>query len=171
MSDAEFSGMLDLTGADESAGSFDAIPSGKYNGHIHEAEWRFTKGGPDSKMPEGTPYLNVQIAIDDDEKNGVKVNNRRVFGKLFVPPSGHDAKASATMKGAMLNFLRAAGYSDEQINKKGFRLDPDDLAGREIVVSVSRFKNDYTEDWDNSIRGYKPAGTAGDRSETAGSLI
>lgn len=167
---SEFDGMLDLTGADESAGSFEAIPSGKYNGHIHEAEWRFTKGGTDAKMPEGTPYLNVQIAIDDEERNGVKVHNRRVFGKLFVPPANHDQKAAATMKGAMLNFLRAAGYTDEQINKKGFRLDPDDLAGRELVVSVSRFKNDYTDDWDNSIRGYKPAGSGAAR-ETAGAVL
>lgn len=162
--------MLDLSGADESAGSFDAVPSGKYNAHIHEAEWRFTKGGPEAKMPEGTPYLNVQIAIDDEERGGMKVQNRRVFGKLFVPPSGHDAKSAATMKGAMLNFLRSAGYTDEQINKKGFRLDPDDLAGRELTVVVSKFKNDYTDDWDNSVRGYKPAGAGAER-ETAGALI
>jgi len=168
---SDFDGMLDLTGADESAGSFDAIPSGKYNAHIHEAEWRFTKGGPESKMAEGTPYLNVQISIDDDERNGVKVLNRRVFGKLFVPPSEHDPKAAATMKGAMLNFLRAAGYTDEQINKKGFRLDPDDLNGRELVVVVRRYKNDYTDDWDNDVRGYKPAGSVGAAAETAGAVL
>lgn len=166
---SEFDGLVDLTGADESAGSFEAIPAGKYNAHIHEAEWRFTQGGEGASLPAETPYLNVQIAIDDEERNGVKVSNRRVFGKLFVPPAEYDATKASRMKGAMLNFLRAAGYTDAEINKKGFRIDPDDLAGRALTVTVSRFKNDYTDEMDNGIRGFKPAGEA--QAATAGALI
>lgn len=166
----QFDGALDLTGADDSVGSFDAIPGGKYNARVREAEWRFTAGGPEANLPENTPYLNVQVQITDEERNGQRVQNRIVFGKLFVPPADYDVTKASKMKGAMLNFLRAVGYTDEQINKKGFKVDPDDLAGRELVVTVSRFKNDYTDDWDNGIRGYKPAGSAAE-SATAGALI
>lgn len=171
MSEYDFDGMLDLTGADESVGSFDAIPSGKYNARIREAEWRFTKGGAEAKLPEGTPYLNVQVQITDEERNGMKVANRVVFATLMVPPSDYDATKASKMKGAMLNFLRAAGYTDADINKKGFRVDPDDLQGREVVVQVQKYRNDYTNDDDNRVSGFKPAGSIAGAEATAGQVV
>jgi hypothetical protein len=165
MSDAEsvFDGVLDLTGADESAGKFEAVPAGAYNVQIPvPPEWRATSNPDGSKkLPDQTPYLNIQLAITDDEKNGEKVKNRRVFGKIFVPKDGAiPADKQAYHRGTMLNFLLAVGYTREEISKKGFRLDTDALAKRELVVTVGRSINSLTNDFDNDVKGYKPAGTA-----------
>ena len=165
MSEAEsvFDGVLDLTGADESAGKFEAVPAGTYNVQIPVPPvWKHTSNPDGSKkLPDKTPYLNIQLAITDDEKNGDKVKNRRVFGKIFVPAAGSiPADKQAYHRGTMLNFLLAAGYTREEIGKKGFRLDPDELAGRELVVTVGRSINNQTNEWDNDVKGYKPAGSA-----------
>lgn len=167
MSDTEFDGLLDLSGADGKVG-FEAIPAGKYEAHVHNAEYRTTSG--QGKLPEGTPYLNVQIKVDQEfAKDGTtKVQNRVVFGKLFVPPSGYDQEKSMRMKNSMVNFLTSVGYEMSEIQSKKFRIDPDDLIGRQCVVVVNRFKNDYTDEWDNNVQGFKPAGTAGEAT-TAGS--
>lgn len=158
---SEFDGVLDLTGADESAGQFDAIPAGTYNCYIHEADWRKTSNPDGTKaLPHETPYLNVQFCItDENARDGSKVKNRRVFGKYFVPAEGAiPADKLAYHRGTMLNFLKAAGYTQEQMQKKGFRLDPDELNGKELQVVVNRQKNDFTGEFDNSVRGVKPAG-------------
>jgi hypothetical protein len=155
-----FDGVLDLTGADETAGSFDAIPAGTYSAHVHEAVWKATSNPDGTKaLPDQTPYLNIQMAIDDEENNGTKVKNRRVFGKVFVPTEGAiPAEKLSYHRGTMLNFLKAVGYTAEQLNKKGFRLDPDELAGKQLTVVVSRVKNSHTGEWDNDVKGYKLAG-------------
>ena len=155
-----FDGVLDLTGADETAGSFDAIPAGTYQGHVHGATWKATSNPDGSKaLPDQTPYLNVHIAIDEDERAGTKVKNRRVFGKIFVPADGMiPADKQAYHRGTMLNFLKAVGYTPEQIGKKGFRLDPDELAGKSLTVVVGREKNSMTNEFDNTVRGYKAVG-------------
>ena len=168
MSDV-FDGVLDLTGADESAGQFDAIPAGTYNCYIHEADWRATKDSPEAKLAANTPYLNVQFAITDDTaRDGSKVKNRRVFGKYFVPAEGTvPADKLAYHRGTMMNFLKAAGFTPEEMQKKGFRLDPEALQGRELQVVVNRSKNNYTGEFDNNVRGVKPQGSA----VTSGALI
>jgi hypothetical protein len=160
MSDV-FDGVLDLTGADESAGQFDAIPAQTYNCYIHDATWKATSNPDGSKaLPHETPYLNVQFCITDETaRDGTKVKNRRLFGKYFVPAEGSiPADKLAYHRGTMLNFLKAAGYTQEQIQKKGFRLDTEDLNGKELQVVADRKKNDYTGEFDNNVRGVKPAG-------------
>lgn len=173
---SEFDGVLDLTGADTSVGAFEAIPTGKYQGHIHEAVWKFTTNTDGTgKLPDNTPYLNVQYRIDEDEPRKMpggeemKVKNRVVFHKLFVPPPGYDAEKASKMKGSMVNFLKAAGYEDKDIQSKKFKIDPDDLQGRQLTIIVRRYKNDYTEDWDNEVQGVKPAGETS--AQSAGMLV
>ena len=158
-----FDGVLDLTGADESAGKFEAVPAGTYNVQIPQPPvWKQTSNPDGSKtLPDKTPYLNIQLAITDEEKNGERVKNRRVFAKVFVPAQGSiPADKLSYHRGTMLNFLLACGFTKEEINKKGFRLDPDTLAGRELVATVSRGINNHTNEMDNDVKGFKPAGSA-----------
>lgn len=156
----EFDGVLDMTGADESAGSFVAFAAGNYNAHVADVEWRRTKAdpGPNAKLPGNTPFLNISFAIDDDEDSeGMKIKNRRVFYKVFVAPESHE-KVSY-WRGIMLNTLLALDYDRKDIEKKGFKIDLEDMKGRTCVVSVSRSPNDYKGgELDNDVRGIKPAG-------------
>ena len=159
MSDMEFDGVLDLTGTDGEVG-FAAIPTGKYAAHVHEVEWRRTSNPDGSKtLPDSTPYLNIQLRVDEDEpRDGMNVKNRVLFAKLFVPPADYDPEKAARMKNSMTNFLLSAGYELGEVQKKGFRIDPGNLLGRELTVIVKKYKSDYTGDWDNNVQGFKPAG-------------
>jgi Protein of unknown function (DUF669) len=166
--DYQFDGVLDLTGADESAGSFEAFRAGQYNAHVAKAEWKTTKpeGG---KLPGNTPYLNIHFAIDDEtDADGMKIKNRRVFHKVFIAPEGHEK--IAYHRGVMLNTLLALGYTREEISKKGFRVDTEEMGGREAVVHVSKDFNKHTNVWDNNVKSVKPAGSAA-ASATAGALV
>lgn len=180
MSDAfpEFDGTLDLTGADESAGlGFEPAPSGRYECFIDEGtEWRQTSGGPQAQLPEGTWYLAVWWRCDEEEprKLGeelITVKNKVFFQNLFVPPPEHDATKAATMKGNMLNFLLAIGYTKEEINKKGFRVNPDNLYGKRGTVIVRRKRNKQTNEWENQVQGVKAAGSGDASTSSAGALI
>lgn len=165
----EFDGALDLSGTDGEVG-FAAIPTGKYQGHVHEVEWRKTSNPDGSKaLPDGTPYLNVQLRVDEEEpRDGMTVKNRALFAKLFVPPAGYDEEKSARMKNSMTNFLVSAGYELSAIQKKGFKLDLDDLVGRQLTIIVKKVMNDYTQDWDNNVQGFK---VAGESTAPVGGLI
>lgn len=162
MSDTEFEfdGVLDLSGADESAGTFEAAPSGSYACHVENVVWKQVEneGG---KLPVGTPFLSVWWKCDEEElRSGQKVENKVFFQTLFpVMPADYDASKAARNKGSVVNMLKAVGYTDADIGKKGFRIDPDDMMGRTATVVVKRYKNDYKGgDWDNSVQGVKPLG-------------
>lgn len=153
----EFDGVLDLTGADESAGKFEAFAAGTYNAIVAKAEWKATKPEGGGSLPGNTPFLNIQYAIEDEEDSeGTKIKNRRVFQKLFVAPESH-AKV-AYHRGVFLNALLALGYTREEIGKKGFRVDTEELVGRDVSVTVDRKWNDHTKQEDNNVRGVKPVG-------------
>lgn len=175
MSTAEevFDGVLDLTGADESAGSFEAFPGGTYQAVIVGSDnttWKKVKMESQGKLAGGTPYLNVEIRLTTEAAaDGTKLKNKRVFGKLFVPAEGTIPQEKlAWHRGMFKNFLKAVGYTEEQMSKKGFRIDPDELAGRELTVVVDRKKSTTTDEFENNVRGYKPAGESAD---TAGQPI
>lgn len=174
MSDFEFDGGLDLTGATgEGVGDFPAIPSGKYPAHVRDAEWR--KTGDGGKLPEGTPYLNVQIQISEDaeDKGGMQVAKRVVFGKLFIPPADYDTEKAQRMKNSFANFLTSIGYELSEIQKKSFKVNIEDLIGRECVVivkkEVDKYRSDETETvYTNNVQGYKPAGELAGASRSGG---
>lgn len=164
----EFDGTLDLTGADESAGTFEAFAAGNYNAHVAKVEWKRTKPEGGGSLPGNTPYLNIQYAITDDEdREGMKIKNRRVFQKVFIAPEGHEKVA--WHRGVMLNTLLALGYERDEIGKKGFKIEPDDMVGRECVVAVGREYNKHTENWDNTVKGVKPVGAS--TASAAGALV
>jgi hypothetical protein len=162
--DFEFDGGLDLTGATgEGVGDFPAIPGGKYRARVRDAEWRKTGGG--GKLPEGTPYLNVQMQVHEDEEDrgDMKVANRVVFSKLFVAPSDYDAEKSLRMKNSFVNFLTSVGYDLKEVQSAKFRVNIEDLIGRECVMIVKKSVDTYRSDenetvYTNDVQGYKPAG-------------
>jgi hypothetical protein len=168
---AEFDGLLDLTGADTSAGQFEAAPSGTYSCSVDDIEIKYVQN--DGALPAGTPYLNVRWRVSDeeDDRKGVKVANKCFFQKLFIPPKEHDPQAAAKMKGSLVNFLKAIGYGDEQVNSKKFNLgaELDNIMGSPAAVTVAKKMNDYTEQWDNPVMGVKPVGAAS--ANKAGSLL
>jgi hypothetical protein len=173
MSDmVEFDGIVDLTDRDESVGKgdYEAAPSGSYQCTVDDTDWVYVQN--DGSYPAGTPGLNVRfrVSLDEPERRGIKVANRCFFSTYWIPPADHENRKKAN--GALVNMLRAAGVTDEQINSKKFNLDEvkDEIVGNELTVVVGKKWNDYTDRDDNPVMGVKPAGAVG-RKETAGSVL
>jgi hypothetical protein len=170
---SEFDGVLDLSGADTSGGQYEAAPSGTYTCSVDEIEVKFT-GENSPNLPPHTPYLNVwwRVPQDAEDRKGVRVANKVFFHKLFIPPKDYDAEKAAKMKGSLVNFLKAVGYSDEQVNSKKFNLNAEleNIIGSEADVIVKKFHNDYTDADDNSVQGVKPVGS-GSSQARAGSVL
>lgn len=163
--------VLDLSDADTT--QFEAIPADRYNALVWEMSWSKTQGGPNAKMPAGTPYINVQFKIEDEP-----YVNRRVFNKYFpIAPEGYDADKAAKNKGSFVNFLMAITSQDEAtVKASAGNLDFDELQGKPCVVAVS--KRQYPENSDppeyvNDVKGVKAAGSKGDSpaSETAPGVV
>lgn len=142
---------LDLTGADTKG--FDAIPSGTYACTVFEAQMQETKGGPEAKLPAGTPKINVQFRISEGEHE-----NRRLFNAYVIPPA--DYVNAAKLKGMLVNFLKAVGYDEKKIVSGKFNLDVEDLIGREVNVVVGQKPkyNGAEGEMDNEVRGVKAPG-------------
>jgi hypothetical protein len=170
----EFEGIVDLTDRDDEVGSggFTAVPSGSYNCTVDDADWKYVSktGG---KLPEGTPGLNVRFRVnaDEPERRGIKVANQCFFNTYWIPPKDYDAEAAKKLRGALANFLRSAGVTDEKLNSKKFDLnnEKDEIIGNPLVVVVSKKWNDYTDQDDNPVMGVKPAGSAS--KTTAGAVL
>jgi hypothetical protein len=176
MSDSmvEFEGIVDLTDRDESVGvgGYYAVPSGSYNCTVDDADWTYVRA-VDGKLPEGTPGLNVRFRVDQDEpeRRGLKVANQCFFKTYWIAPKDHDKEAAQKLNGALVNFLRAAGVSDEKLNNKKFNLndEKDEIIGNPLVVVVSKRHNDFTDQDENPVQGVKPAGST--TKSAAGSVL
>lgn len=170
MSDYEFDGTLDLTGADPDAVGFPAVPSGKYEAHIARAEWRSTDNIDGSKkLPHGTPYLALGVQINDDEepRDGQTVANAYAgWINLFVPPADYEPNARKRLNNQMANFLSAIG---EDYMKKGYKMpDVEELIGKQVTVTVRKKFDKYQDKDVNEIEGFKPAGSSAGSEQTAG---
>lgn len=113
---------------------FDAIPAGTYDATVYEAKMEETKGGEGSKLPAGTPKLNVQFKIDGGEHD-----NRRVFRGFVIAPAklnGKPYEHKAMMDGMIARFFMACGYEEEEVLSDSFEPDLNDLNGREVRITV-----------------------------------
>jgi hypothetical protein len=153
---------LDLSGADVSG--FPTLPAGTYDAIIDEVTMEETQGGPEAKLPAGTPMMNVHFKITEDidvESHDGKVFNaegKDVWHRYIIPPDKIDGKKyehKAKMEGILVRFLEAIGYSSEELGSGSFDLDTDDLPGRTCRVVVSR--REYQDQWTNDVKGVKPA--------------
>lgn len=181
VSDMETPGVLDLTGADTS--TFDAIPAARYKATVWEVKWDATKGGENAKLPAGSPLLKVQFKLSDEYQDVEYVNddgqktkigkNRRVFGQWSIPPADYDPEKAAKLKGMLVNMLLGLGYEEKAVTKGNFKLDLEDMTGRECVVVVG--KQEYPKgsgSWNNPVNGVKPAGSVatGSSNDSSGLL-
>jgi hypothetical protein len=139
--------VLDLAGADMRG--FDAIDSGRYDARVERAEWQYTKGGDDAKMPKGTPMLSIAYVIE-----GGEFDNRWVFSKYITPPAGYDEKKAAAMKGAFARMLMALGYPEDEVTSGTFNIDLEDFVGRECNITVR--KRPWEGDFVNDVTGVRP---------------
>jgi hypothetical protein len=162
---------LDLSGADTSLPEFDPIPSGSYEAAVYEAEWTETQGGPNSKLPAGTPRLSVTWVVIDEADDG-KWAKRRVWDSYIIPPAKIGSKVyenKAKMDGIFVRFLEAIGYDKDEVMKEGFELDLEDVTGREATIVLGQEKytsRDLDDDGEpivktkNVVKGVKKAGLA-----------
>lgn len=159
-------GPLDLS--DANLEGFAPLDPGRYNAEIFEMTWDATKGGPEAKLPKGSPLLKIQVRVLEPQINGAVVEgDRRAFGQFAIPPKDYDPKKRATMLGMVGNFFQALGYDEKQVKDPKFMnsLDFEDLKERPLVVVLGKEpKKDANGtiiegEFNNPIKGYKPAGT------------
>ncbi len=161
MSEVEFGGVLDLSSADTKG--FEALPSGTYDCELFEWKVVGTKGGPNSKMPEGTPMLKVQHKVIEEP-----YENRRLFDQFVIPPNDYDTEKRDRMLGALVRFFVAMGMEESDVKNKKFNMAEslDNLVGEPMRVTVGREKKygqenvaDADAEYDNPVKGYKRVGT------------
>lgn len=149
---------LDLSGASES--SFEALPSAWYNATIFDVEMRATKGGPEAKLPAGTPMMAVQFRIADGE-----YENRRVFTQFVIAPAKIvdkdtnkkvDNPNKGTSDGILYGFLKAVGFDPDEIKSGNFNLDFDEMKGRALRIKLGQ--REYNGNIQNEVKGTKAAG-------------
>jgi len=148
--------LLDLSDADLSG--FEALPADTYNAEVYEVDMGETKGGDNAKLPKGTPVMNVQFRITDEE-----FENRRVFNGFIFAPAEIDGKPypnKKMMDGILARFFMAIGYSTEEVTSGDFEPDFEDMKGRPCRVVVSKYE--YTDPdtqektMRNRVKGVKP---------------
>jgi hypothetical protein len=161
-----FGGALDLTGADTSG--MQPMDSGTYAFELFDYSWGETKGSEGSKLPAGSPRLNIQLKCIDEP-----YENRRAFDGFNFPPADYDKEKKAQAEGFFVRFLMAMGLPEETIKSKKFNANEalDALIGEPVLATVgvkayeqgARKGEEY-----NPVRGYKPISSRDD--ETGGLL-
>lgn len=160
--------VLDLSGADTSG--FDALPAGSYHCEVYKVEMQETKGGPNAKLPAGTPRMNVQFRVlgktgEAEQGEESPHYNRRLFNGYTFPPakaadgSKYPADKAAKMKGMIARFFVALGYTEEEVVSNEFAPDFEEMPGRACIVTI-KVKQKYNGaegELDNEVTGVKPA--------------
>ena len=167
MSEAGYGGALDLSGADTSG--FEPMPSDTYAMELFDYKWEETKGSEGSKLPAGTPRLNIQLKCIDEP-----YENRRAFDGFNFPPADYDAEKKAQAEGFFVRFLVAMGIPEETVKKKKFDANEalSALVGEPVLVTLGldtyKQGNRKGEEF-NPVKGYKPISSRDD-DENAGLL-
>jgi len=170
-------GPLNLAGADLKG--FDAVDSGRYNAEIFEMKMDAVKNTSGTgKMPAGTPMVKVQFRLlSDSEGNPEGILNRRVFSTYVIPPKGYDEAKGSKLKGMLARLFIALGDPEEKVLNPKFNPDFDDYKGRPCVVSVGKEPkrdsqgNVIPDEFNNPVRGVKPAGSLSGVPENAGGIL
>lgn len=154
--------LLNLADADTSG--FPVLPSGVYDAEVYEAKMVETQGGPDAKLPEGTPQVNVQFKLIGKDgvpfEEGEEGYNRRAFTRFTIPPENYDKAKAARMKGMLVRFLLNLGYEESEVIKDDFDLNLEELGGMPIKVVLGQKPKYGGEEGelDNEVKGTKPIG-------------
>jgi Protein of unknown function (DUF669) len=154
------SNVLNLAGATPTSG-FEPLPSGRYDANVYEVE-AVEIEKDDGKLPQGTPGINVQFAVD-----GGEYDNRRLWRRYYFPPD-HYEKAK-TMKDMIAGFFVAIGYTEEEVTSGNFVVDLQDMAGRpcELIVGQRTYDGEIV----NEVKSVKPRGSGGTATATPGGIL
>jgi len=149
-----FGGALDLTGANTKG--MEPMDSGTYAFELFDYNWTETKGGEGSKLPAGSPRLNIQLKCIDEP-----YENRRAFDGFNFPPADYDKEKREQALGFFARFLIAMGLPEDEVKSKKFNANEalDALVGEPVLATVGL--KQYTQgasegDWYNPVKGYKP---------------
>lgn len=152
--------VLDLSKADTSG--FEPMDSGTYDATVFEVTLKETKGGPEAKLPKGTPMWNVQFRIGNQTKP--EYENRRCFRQYVIAPARVDGKVNdkkAVSDGMIVKLLTDMGYNEDDVKSGKFNPDFADMAGRPVRVTVKKKikygSNPDDNEFDNEVVGTKPA--------------
>jgi hypothetical protein len=168
--------VLNLAGADLDGPDFDPVPTGWYPTTIKKIEDKFTKGGPDAALPEGTPMLNIHFRINDgvevmEDGNVRNVGGKYLFKQLVIPPAkvaGKPYEHYKKMMGAVARFFICAGFDEAVVLSGEFDIsDRSTIIDREIAVRARRYYNNYKGEQDNEVQSFKPISELA-TTETAG---
>lgn len=148
--------VLNLAGADLTAGEFEPIPTAWYKAYVVKMEDKFTKGGEDAKLPQGTPMLNIHFKIADGEHEG-----RYQFRTLVIPPAkvnGKKYEHYQSMMGQVAKFFICLGEDEATVLGGEFDIsDRERFIGREIGIKVKLYNNTFKGEMDNKVEGFKLA--------------
>lgn len=151
---------LNLSEFDEQQ-PFEALPPGKYFASIYEIEDRATKGGPDAKMPEGTPMIWVHFMLegkvgeDEAPNEDSPYYNRRAFRNMVIPPEDYDPKASRAMNGMIVGFFKALGVEEEKITSGEWEPDLQEFVEEKLIIQLNRRNNKVTGELDNNVVAFR----------------
>jgi hypothetical protein len=182
---------INLSNADTSGPDFTPIKPGTYPATVFEASWGETQGGAGSKLPKGTPFINVQFKIDttdaqDTDGKDLTGMDRRAFTRYIIAPEKIGNKAyehKAKMDGMLVRFLTAIGYdNDDVMSEDGYDPDLEDFGGREcaVVLAIEEYiPNDPDFDDNdepikkrrNVVKGVKKAGAGRGAVGKVGGII
>jgi hypothetical protein len=164
-------GPLNLQDADLKG--FEAVEAGRYNAEIFSITMDAVKNlSGTGKMPAGTPMVKVQFRLTDEG-----VENRRVFSTYVIPPNDYDATKASKLKGMLARFFIALGDPEEKVMSSSFAPDFEDYIGRPCVVIVGKeAKKDQSgsvipDEFNNPVKGVKPAGTIAGSEAVSGGLL
>lgn len=120
---------------------FEPMPRGVYDAVISDGVE--TVVGPDGK-PEnvGKPMFKWEFTIQDEEYEG-----RKAWLNTTVTP-----RALPILK----SFLKAVGYTEEELEDSNFTLDSDDVVGRNCKIVLTVGVNPKTKEKNNSVRRVLP---------------
>lgn len=137
--------------------TFEPIPRGTYDCTVFEAKMGETKGAEGAALPGGTPKIDVQFKVNDDNEDYA---NRRLWRGYIIPPTeidGEPYKNYQVMMDQLFTFYAAIGFSQDEMKKWKELPDMDELAGRECRVTVKI--NEYQGTQRNEVTAVKPAGS------------
>jgi len=151
--------LLNLTEFEEQ--NFEALAPGKYFANVYEIEDRETGGGPDAKMPGGTPMIWVHFQIegrvgeDDGPNEDSPYYNRRAFRNMVIPPADYDRKAAKAMNGMIVSFFKALDVPEDVITSGEWEPDLQEFVEKRLIIQLNRKPNKMTGELDNNVTGYR----------------
>lgn len=120
---------------------FQPMPNGVYDAIVSDGVE--TVVGPDGKAENvGKPMFKWEFTISDEEYEGRKAWLNTTVSEKAMP--------------ILKSFLKAVGFTDEELDNENFALDVDDVIGRSCKLVLVQGTNPKTKERNNSVRRVLP---------------